>query len=150
MGRKPKIYPSQIEDFLNENGGAIPIKKIAKAFDVTVPTIRKNLKTLRKQGVKVIPTPKGIYLCGQITEADSAALIAKFGIWLVASMLGLATLADVGKKPLQEAKRLLLGSLTKEEQKKFRAITVMFKNAVDLLEIEEEFTKPSFQLEIRH
>ena len=102
---------------------------------------------LRKDGVKVLPTSKGIYLySGQITEVEIAALIAKFGIWLVTIMLGCAQLADIGKKPLLEAKKLLLGSLTKEEQRQFRAMMVLFKNAIDLLEIQEEFAP--FQLEM--
>ena len=146
MGRRQKIYPEQIREFLDEEKRPVTVKEIARHFGCTPATIRKKLKALRKDGVKVIPTSKGIYLCGQVTEATAAALIAKFGIWLVASMIGYAQLADIGKKPLLEAKKILLGSLTKDEQRQFRAMMVMFKNAVDLLEIEEEFVP--FQLEM--
>ena len=147
MGRQQKVYPEQIREFLDGEKRPVTVKEIADFFGCTPATIRKKLKMLRKDGVKALPTSKGIYLySGQITEVEIAALIAKFGIWLVTIMLGCAQLADIGKKPLLEAKKLLLGSLTKEEQRQFRAMMVLFKNAIDLLEIEEAFTP--FQLEM--
>jgi len=142
MGRKMKIQPAQVTDYLKRNGGTATTEEIASALECTPQTIRNKVKILRKDGERLLPTSKGIHISEKVETHDEAILTAQSGNWIMASMIGMALIANVSERPLLEAKKVLQKSLTLPERKTFRTMLVAFKNAIDFLEIEEEEFEP--------
>jgi hypothetical protein len=58
--------------------------------------------------------------------------------WLGAMIVGTGTIAEVGKKPLLQAARLLE---LPEERKKARVLLRLLINAIDLVDVERQLTE---------
>lgn len=136
MAKRQKVYPGQVTDLLKENGKPIPVQQIAETLGCSAQTIRKRLKELRKEDARVLSTAKGIWLPTLIDNKDDAELTAAWAAWVAASIRGSASQAVVGKTFLAQAKRILQKSYTKSGLQTLRTNLIVFKNAIDLLQIE--------------
>jgi len=137
MKKKLRIYPSQVEDFLKENG-VTTIGELATHFECTPTTIRKKLNILREEGAPVLPSPKGIILAEKIQGEEMATLVLKSAYWLVRTLMSLARIASITKKPLLQAKRIK--ALSAEDRKQLRQTLFMITHSIDMVEIDEELS----------
>lgn len=137
MKKKSRIYPSQVEDFLKENG-VTTIGALAAYFECTPTTIRKKLNALRKEGKPVLPSVKGIILAEKIQDEDMASLVLKSAIWLVRTLMSLARIASITRKPLLQAKKIK--ALSTEDRKQLRQTLLMITHSIDMVEIDEELS----------
>jgi len=138
MGRKQKVYPGQVEDFLKDNH-VIPVKEIAKNFDCTEATIRHRLSDLRKEGKQVIPTHKGIILIEKVANEEDAGLVIKSGSWQVSLIVGLSRIASITKRPLLQARKIK--ALTTEDRKQLKQTILALARVIDVIEVDELFTE---------
>ena len=133
MGRKLKVYPGQVEDFLKDNH-ITPVREIAKNFDCTEATIRNRLSELRKEGKHVIPTHKGIILVEKIENKEDAELVVKSGNWQVSLILGLSKIAKISKRPLLQSNRIK--GLSTEDRKQLKQNILVLARMIDVIEID--------------
>ena len=133
MGRKLKVYPGQVEDFLKDNH-ITPVREIAKNFDCTEATIRNRLSELRKGGKHVIPTHKGIILVEKIENKEDAELVVKSGNWQVSLILGLSKIAKISKRPLLQSNRIK--GLSTEDRKQLKQNILVLARMIDVIEID--------------
>lgn len=136
MGRKPKIYPGQVEDVLKENDEAITIREIAKILETTQTTIRKKIRQLRKEGKSIIPTRKGVMLKEKVKNVDDAKQIMESSKWLMGILISLAGIAVFTKVLLLQSQKYLT---SKEDRKEMRHMAILLRQTIDLIETEEEF-----------
>lgn len=137
MKKKSKIYPSQVEDFLKENG-VTTIGELAAYFECTPNTIRRKLAILREEGAPVLPTNRGIILANKVQGEDMAILVLKSAYWLVRTLMSLARIASITKKPLLEARKIK--ALSPEDRKQLRQTLLMITHSIDMVEIDEELS----------
>lgn len=143
MGRRPKIYPSQVEDVLKENDGAIPIREIAEILETTQATIHRKIRQLRKEGKPILPTRQGVILKEKVKNIDDAKQIEESAKWQIAILLSLSGIASFTKILLLESQKYLV---SKESRKELRRMAVLLRQQVDLAETEEALNPP-LQLE---
>jgi len=135
MGRKLKVYPGEVEDFLKGNG-TIPVGKIAENFECTTTTIRKRIAELRDEGKRILPTHKGVILVESVTE-ENAEPIIKAGNWIVGEVVGIARIGSVTKRPLLQVRKLRM--LSQEQRAELKKSCLFITRFIDMIEIEEEF-----------
>jgi predicted DNA-binding transcriptional regulator YafY len=139
MGRRQKVYASQVEDILKVNSHPVTVDELAYMLEVTSQTIRNKLKELRGDGRKIVPTNHGVILKEKITNEEDAQLIRCSAEWVMAIMSSLAGIAEfTGQLLIQSAKFLA----TKEERKAVRQISMQLRQAADLKDIDEEMSIP--------
>lgn len=144
MKKKVKVYPSQVEDYLKENG-VTTIRELAVHFECTPTTIRRKLAVLREDGRPVLPSVKGIILAEKIQDEDMATLVLKSAYWLVRTLMSLARIASITKKPLLQAKKVK--ALSVDDRKQLRQTLLMLTHTIDLVEIEEEFAPKQIEIQ---
>ena len=133
MGRKQKVYPGQVEDFLKDNN-VIPVREIAKNFKCTEATIRNKLSQLRDEGKQIIPTHKGIILVEKIENKEDAELVVRSGKWQVSLILGLSKIAKISKRPLLQSNRI--AGLSTEDRKQLKQNILVLARMIDVVEID--------------
>lgn len=135
MERNLKVQPGQIEDFLRENGNAVPIQEIADEFEVCPATVRSRLRTLREENKPVVPTRDGILYADKVTDEYRAKLVKDAVEWVVASLRTLVGIAAVEKRPLLQARRLLESA---EDRKQIKGQLMMLTHAIDIIDIDHQ------------
>jgi len=133
MGRKLKVEPGQVEDFLKDNH-VIPVREIAKNFKCTEATIRNKISKLRDEGKQIIPTHKGIILVEKIDNKEDAELVVKSGNWQVSLLFGLSKIAKISKKPLLQSNRMK--GLSTEDRKQLKQNILVLARMIDVIEID--------------
>lgn len=136
--KKAVIRTRNIKAFIEDNGSPVTVGKIARRFGCSKPTVRNSLRSLRKEGEPMIPTRKGIMFADNIPDGPSAKILYEAMQWLGAMLVGAATIAEVGRKPLLQAVKLLEFP---EERKKARALLRLLINAIDLVDVEHQLTE---------
>jgi DNA-binding Lrp family transcriptional regulator len=137
MGRRAKVQPGQVKDFLQENGNAITVAEIAKYFGICEETVRRLLRILRKEGNPIIPTREGILNCQEIKDEGDASLVKDYGVWLMALLVSLSQYASISKRPLIQARKMLE---LEEDRKKIRETLVMLTRVIDIIDIDHQLS----------
>ena len=135
MGRNLKVQPGQIEDYLKENGNAVPVQKIADEFEICSATVRRKLHMLRDEDKPVIPTREGILYADKVADEARAKLVKDAVEWVVASLRTLIGIAAVEKRPLLQARRLLESA---KDRKQIKAQLMMLTHAIDIIDIDHQ------------
>jgi biotin operon repressor len=135
MGRTMKVYPSQVKDCLSENSEPISVREIAGNLGCTTATVRNKLRILRRDGEKIAPTQKGIYLIGKVNQGN-AKLIFQSAKWVISVARMTAEIGHVIRLPFSEAKKFLMKA---EDRKELKRTSLDLLRLVDAIDIEEEY-----------
>lgn len=139
MGRHKKIQDQDVLDLCLPNK-AITYEQLAHICKCSIPTIRSRIKSLRKNGIPLLPTNYGLILIGDDGfPKEIAKMIIKTSRWAVNLALGVTLIMRVTKQPLKEAIKML--PLTREERAALKAVLLLIGRQIDALEVEDDFAE---------
>ena len=134
MGRKNKVYASEVHDYLNANGSCT-VGKLSEQFEVTKATMRKRIRELRGDGVFILHNGDGLQIVNDVNE-DNANDVLKMGNWIIGEVVGFAKIGKTMKKPMIQVKRIL--KLSKDERKELKKALLQIMRLIDVVEIDDE------------
>jgi predicted transcriptional regulator len=136
MGRNKKVHDQDVMDACLPNK-AITIGQLAHICKCSPATIRKRIRSLRKNGEPILPSNYGLILIGDDGfPKEIAKMIIKTSRWLTNSILGITIIAKVTKTPLKDAIKLL--PFTKEERMALKGPLLLIGRQIDTIDVEEE------------
>jgi len=138
MGRHQKLTAAEVKEHLDENVSTIGF--MADNFNVSKPTVRSRLRTLREDGNPIIHDKNGIRLISreELTDADIAKTAESFAKWVLSCIKGHSILAQPLKPLLPQIKRTLQLEYTPEERRELAISCIRIKALIDWSEVEKE------------
>jgi hypothetical protein len=136
MGRHKKIHEQDVLDLFLKNK-IITIGQLARIAKCCPATIRSRIRGLRKNGEPILPATDGVVLVDEdgLTK-EMAKTIIKTSRWLANSIVGITIIANVTKKPLKEAVKLL--PFTREERQALKGPLLLISNQMNVVDVEED------------
>ena len=136
MGRNKKIQEQEILDLFVKNK-IITISQLAHIAKCHPATIRSRIRNLRKNGETILPTKNGVVLVDEsIITNKMAETIIMSGKWLMGAIMGITIIANITKKPLRQAIKLL--PFTREERLALKGPLLLISNQMNVADIEED------------
>jgi len=135
MGRKKKVYASEVHDYLNHNGSCT-VFDLSEEFQCTKATIRKRIRELREDDVVIIHNGDGLQIINTVNETNADDVL-KMGNWLIGEVVGFAKIGKTMKKPMIQVRKIL--QLTKPERAVLKKALLQITRLIDVVEIDDEF-----------
>jgi len=136
MGSHKKIHDQDILDLFLKNK-IFTIAQLANIAKCHPATVRSRIRSLRRNGEPIIPTKDGVVLVDEDgLSKEMAKAIIKTSRWLAKSIVGITIIANVTKKPLKEAIKLL--PFTREERHALRGPLLLISNQINIADVEED------------
>jgi len=136
---EPKLANDELESYLSKNSDAgVTVASIAKHFECSPDTVRRHLRLLRKDGVPLAYSSKGIHLVREV-NGKNAAHVRDTATWVSLSMGKLGLFAKNIKGPFRQALKFL--PKDKEERRLLRLASVFIRNAIDFYDSQQELTE---------